>query len=64
MLTVLEVTPPMLSASRTASPAVVGALLGGSSVHDFSGRTAGPLVANNLLVIDRVELPLDQRARI
>jgi len=35
-----------------------------SSVHDFSGRTAGPIVANNVLTIDRVELPLDHRARI
>jgi hypothetical protein len=35
-----------------------------SSVHDFSGRAAGLLVADNVLNIDRVELPLDQRARI
>ena len=35
-----------------------------SSVHDFSGRAAGPIVANNFLAIDRVELPLDHRARI
>ena len=35
-----------------------------SSVHDFSGRAAGPIVADNVLAIDPVELPLDQRARI
>ena len=35
-----------------------------SSVHDFSVRKARPIVANNALVIDPVELPLDPQARI
>ena len=35
-----------------------------SSARDFSERTAGAIVANNVLVFDRVELPLDPRARI
>ena len=35
-----------------------------SSVQDFAGNTAGPIVPNHILAVDRMDLPLDQRARI
>ena len=35
-----------------------------SSANEFSGRTLGSGAANNVLVIDRADLPLDPRARI